>query len=98
MEGTGNPWFKADLIIEGNKTSRIEPSIEPADVDYIIDVSGLIVAPGFIDIHSHSDITIFDPDKVQDLSTKENPHQYSLGIEYVLVNGQFALKRENSRE
>ncbi len=45
--------------MEGNKISRIEPSIEPAGVDDVIDVSGLIVAPGFIDIHSHSDITIF---------------------------------------
>ncbi|MFB0562878.1 MAG: amidohydrolase family protein [Candidatus Lokiarchaeia archaeon] len=59
MDGTGNPWFKADLLVEKEKISRIEPSIEATGVDEVVDVSGLIVAPGFVDIHGHSELTIF---------------------------------------
>ena len=38
-----------------------------------------------------ADITIFDPDTVIDTATFENPHQYSQGIPYVLVNGQLVV-------
>lgn len=34
-----------------------------------------------------ADLTIFDPYDVQDWATYENPHQYSVGIQHVLVNG-----------
>ena len=59
IDGTGNPWFKADLLIENGKIKEIARSIRNEDVDEIIDASGLIVSPGFIDIHTHSDQTIF---------------------------------------
>lgn len=42
-----------------------------------------------------ADITIFDPDKVIDKATWVNPHQYPLGIEYVLVNGQIVIEEGN---
>ncbi len=61
IDGSGNPWFKADIgIIKGKitKIGLIDPSAKTA----IIDAKGLIVCPGFIDIHSHSDYTMpFDP-------------------------------------
>ncbi len=41
-----------DVLIDGNKIVAIENSIEKADVE-IFDASGLIVAPGFLDIHVH---------------------------------------------
>jgi len=59
IDGTGNPWFKADLLIKNGKIKEVSQSIRKEDVDEIIDVSGLIVSPGFIDIHTHSDQTIF---------------------------------------
>lgn len=34
-----------------------------------------------------ADLVIFDPDKVQDKATYANPHQYSEGFDWVLVNG-----------
>ncbi len=34
-----------------------------------------------------ADITIFDPEKVQDQATYKDPHHYPTGIPYVLVNG-----------
>ena len=40
-----------------------------------------------------ADVTVFDPATVADRATFEQPHQTSVGIEYVLVNGQTVLKR-----
>ena len=40
-----------------------------------------------------ADITVFDPARVIDRATFENPAQYSEGIEYVLVNGSLVVKK-----
>jgi N-acyl-D-amino-acid deacylase len=40
-----------------------------------------------------ADITIFDPAKIIDHATYENPHQYATGIDYVMVNGRIVLDR-----
>jgi len=45
-----------------------------------------IVRPGFV-----ADLVLFDPDKVQDKATFENPHQYTEGFDYVVVNGKLAV-------
>lgn len=61
IDGTGNPWFKADIGITKGKIKKIG-LIEPSEKTKVIDAKGLIVCPGFIDIHSHADYTIpFDP-------------------------------------
>ncbi|MFX1452340.1 MAG: amidohydrolase family protein, partial [Promethearchaeota archaeon] len=52
------PWFKADLLINNSKITKIAPNIRNEDVEEVIDASGLIVSPGFIDIHTHSDASI----------------------------------------
>ncbi len=41
-----------------------------------------------------ADITIFDPDRVADRATFENPHQYPVGIECVIVNGVLVVDKE----
>jgi N-acyl-D-aspartate/D-glutamate deacylase len=40
-----------------------------------------------------ADITVFNPATVMDRATFQKPHQYSLGIDYVIVNGQLALSK-----
>lgn len=40
-----------------------------------------------------ADITIFDPIKIRDKATFKEPHQYSEGIEYVIINGIFTIKK-----
>jgi dihydroorotase/N-acyl-D-amino-acid deacylase len=64
IDGTGNPWFYADVLIEGEQIAAIAPagSIEPLTVDEVVDAAGHVVAPGFIDIQSHS-ITPFFTDR-----------------------------------
>jgi len=41
-----------------------------------------------------ADIVLFDPDKVQDTSTFDQPHHYPAGIDYVLVNGEVVLEKK----
>ena len=59
IDGTGNPWFRGDLLIEKGKIKEISHHISNQNVDEVIDASSFIVSPGFIDIHTHSDYTIF---------------------------------------
>ena len=59
VDGTGSPWYRADVAITGDTIARIAPSItEPAR--RVIDLNGLVVAPGFIDIHTHARRGIFE--------------------------------------
>lgn len=53
LDGTGNPFFIADLGIRGERIAEIG-MIEPARGRRVIDATGLYVTPGFIDMHSHS--------------------------------------------
>ena len=54
LDGTGNPWFKANIGITDGRISRISRS-DLKQAEKTIDANGLIVCPGFINIHSHSD-------------------------------------------
>jgi N-acyl-D-amino-acid deacylase len=54
--GAGNPWFRADVAIKGDKIAQVG-KIEDSAKE-VIDADGLIVCPGFIDLHDHSDFTI----------------------------------------
>ena len=53
VDGTGSPWFKGDVAIGGDAIVRIAPAIE-GPAARVIDVGGAVVAPGFIDIHTHA--------------------------------------------
>src|SRR4051812_45382593 len=57
VDGTGAPGRKADLLIRGQKIAAIG-EVRPEPGARVVDISGLVVAPGFIDLHSHSDSTI----------------------------------------
>ena len=61
LDGTGSPWFKADIALKGGRISKVG-RVDRARAQRVIDVDGLFVSPGFIDIHSHSDTSMFaDP-------------------------------------
>jgi len=60
-DGTGNPWFYADIGVVNGKIEFIGKA-KGLDAKRVIDARGLAVSPGFIDIHSHSDFTLLvDP-------------------------------------
>jgi N-acyl-D-amino-acid deacylase len=55
VDGTGNPWFLADVGIKGDTIAAVAPHLDAAGAR-TVDASGLVVAPGFIDVHSHSEV------------------------------------------
>ncbi len=59
VDGTGSPWHRADLAIRGDTIVRIAPSISDCAVR-VIDIEGRVIAPGFIDVHTHARRGIFD--------------------------------------
>ena len=59
VDGSGNPWYPGDVAVRGETIARIAASIaDPAR--RVIDAGGQVVAPGFIDIHTHARRGIFE--------------------------------------
>lgn len=58
VDGTGNPWYQADIGILGDRIAKIG-FIDDAGGAKVIDAAGRIVCPGFIDMHTHSDLMVF---------------------------------------
>ena len=59
VDGTGNPWVRADVGVRGDRIARIG-DLSDAVARREIDAEGLVVAPGFIDPHTHAVRGIFD--------------------------------------
>lgn len=57
MDGTGNPWFFGDVAIKDGKIEKVG-IIGSSLAREIIDAKGLVVAPGFVEIHSHADFVL----------------------------------------
>lgn len=57
INGTGNPWFKADVAVKDGRIAKIG-NLGDAEAEKTIDAKGLVVSPGFLDLHSHSDVNI----------------------------------------
>lgn len=53
-DGTGEPLYNGDICIQDGKIAAVLPFYD-GDAELELDVSGLVTAPGFIDIHTHSD-------------------------------------------
>jgi N-acyl-D-amino-acid deacylase len=69
IDGSGNPVIKdMDVAVKDGLIVKIGKNIKSADS--VVDVQGLIVAPGFIDTHSHSDLFL-----IQDPDSKAKVHQ-----------------------
>jgi len=54
IDGTGNPWFLADVGVNGDSIAAVAPHLDSAGAR-IVEAEGLVVSPGFIDVHSHAD-------------------------------------------
>ncbi len=61
VDGAGNPWFKGDLAVRGDRIAAVG-GLGEATARRVIDVRGLVVAPGFIDMLGQSEYTVLvDP-------------------------------------
>src|SRR5207248_4732902 len=71
--GTGNPWHLGDVAIRGDRVAAV--GRVGGSAPRVIDARGLVVAPGFIDMHSHSDYLLLEdgnaPSKVRQGVTTE---------------------------
>lgn len=54
VDGSGAPGRTADVAVDGDRIAAVGPALE-GEAARVIDAQGLTVAPGFIDIHAHSD-------------------------------------------
>lgn len=64
VDGTGNPWFQADVGVKSGKIVDIG-ELGSDDAERIINAEGLVVCPGFIDMHSHSDYSLLANSKAE---------------------------------
>ncbi len=62
IDGAGNPWVAADLLIEGDRVAAIAAagtmSRRGRPAPLVVDAAGRYVTPGFVDPHTHSDLTV----------------------------------------
>lgn len=99
VDGTGNPWYRADVCIAGDRIVAIRRT-GLAKGKREINADGLIVSPGFIDIHSHSDYVLLEDGKAQSKirqgvtteilgeGSSAGPAQGKLGARRATVNGK----------
>src|SRR5215471_17890261 len=66
LDGTGNPSFVNDVGLRDGKIAAIG-ALANARASRVIDANGLAVAPGFIDIHNHSDDTVLEDGDAQSM-------------------------------
>lgn len=98
VDGTGNPWFRGDVAITDGRIVKVGLVAGTGDIE--IDATGLVVAPGFIDIHSHSDLKLLQDghaqSKIRQGVTTEilgegnsaGPRQHQLSPQKFTVNGE----------
>jgi N-acyl-D-aspartate/D-glutamate deacylase len=77
VDGTGVPARRADVLLEGGRVQSVGADLPATGAGQVLDVGGLVVAPGFIDLHSHSDFTFTEfPD---------SPGQVTQGVTSELI-------------
>src|SRR5690606_40116697 len=87
VDGTGAPARTADVGIVADRIAAVGPALPDEGAD-VVDVSGLVVAPGFIDTHTHSDVMLL-ADPIHERGIRQ-------GITTAIL-GQDGLDRKSTR-
>ena len=62
VDGTGAPWFRGSVLVEEGRIADVVRDRVDADASETVDLDGMVLCPGFVDTHSHSDLYLFrDP-------------------------------------
>ncbi|MBT8490052.1 MAG: amidohydrolase family protein, partial [Deltaproteobacteria bacterium] len=64
-DGSGNPGSEADVAIKGDMVVKIGKHLKRSMAKTVIDASGCVISPGFIDPHSHTDIELLANPKAE---------------------------------
>ncbi len=59
-DGTGAPIFSGAVRVEAGAIVAVGPDVESVAGDVVVDAGGMVLAPGFIDVHSHADRELLD--------------------------------------
>src|SRR5437016_7438440 len=98
VDGSGNPWFHGDVAIKRDRIASV--GRVAGEATRVIDAAGLVVAPGFIDMHSHSDWVLLEEGNAQskirqgvtteviDESSSAGPFKGKLAAREVSVKGK----------
>ena len=119
VDGSGSPWFLADIGIRGDSIAAVgalptqithhkmigQPSwgksVESLKLEDAVRRMSAYPAErlkiwdrGMLRPGMKADVIVFDPATVADRAEYDKPHQYSVGVRDVLVNGKFVLRRD----
>src|SRR6266516_1530275 len=83
VDGSGLPWFKADVGIRGDRIAAIG-QLAQADTRLRIDAAGKVVAPGFVDAHVHGDLALL-ADPYHEPAIRQGVTTYILGQDGVAM-------------
>ena len=64
VDGSGNPWFYADVAIKNGKIAKVG-KVDSRMGKRVIDAKGMVVSPGFIDLHTHTDLPVLADGNVE---------------------------------
>ena len=76
IDGTKRPRYRADVGIRGDRIAAVG-DLSSCTAEQVIDARNLVVAPGFIDAHTHDDQAVID--------TPDMPNKVSQGVTTVIV-------------
>ncbi|HVG84122.1 MAG TPA: amidohydrolase family protein, partial [Vicinamibacterales bacterium] len=74
VDGTGSPWFVADVGIRGDAIVAVGPRLDAAGAR-VVDAQGMVVAPGFVDVHSHVEAGDGGQDMIGNPAAENNVRQ-----------------------
>jgi N-acyl-D-amino-acid deacylase len=84
VDGTGAPARRADVAVDGERIAAVDNDVR-VDATAVIDADGFVVCPGFVDIHTHSDLTLLSSPQAPSALTQGTTTQVvgncGLGVE-----------------
>jgi N-acyl-D-amino-acid deacylase len=83
VDGTGSPWFHADVAVRGDRIAAVG-ALGHAEARRRLDVAGLVVAPGFVDMHVHADLALL-ADPAHEPAIRQGVTTYLLGQDGVAM-------------
>ena len=80
IDGTGQTWFRASIGVTGDRVSIIRGDASALEADRVVDASNYVVCPGFIDMHSHSDLSLLSEPK-HEVKVRQGVTTEALGMD-----------------